>query len=78
MGFPEFGQLTLSPVQVWDLQTLALRARLTGHDSAVLALQLVPERNWLISSSGAFQPIPELRCGGNANVSLDQAMALFA
>ncbi|KAL8283220.1 hypothetical protein RQP46_005998 [Phenoliferia psychrophenolica] len=40
------------PQRVWDLQTLALRARLTGHESAVLALQLVPERNWLISSSG--------------------------
>ncbi|KAM0756418.1 Zn-dependent exopeptidase [Meredithblackwellia eburnea MCA 4105] len=39
-------------IHVWDLQTLVLRARLSGHEGAVLALQLVPERNWLISSSG--------------------------
>lgn len=40
--------------QVWDLRTHSLRARLTGHTGAVLALQLVPERDWLISASGGL------------------------
>ncbi|KAG0655005.1 hypothetical protein C6P46_001294 [Rhodotorula mucilaginosa] len=39
-------------IHVWDLATLSLRSRLTGHEGAVLALQLVPERDWLISASG--------------------------
>ncbi|GAA5958312.1 hypothetical protein JCM3765_004788 [Sporobolomyces pararoseus] len=39
-------------IHVWDLDTLTLKARLTGHDGAVLSLQLVRERDWLISSSG--------------------------
>ncbi|CEQ42056.1 SPOSA6832_03827, partial [Sporobolomyces salmonicolor] len=39
-------------LQVWDLDTLNLRARLTGHEGAVLALQVVRERDWLISASG--------------------------
>ncbi|GAA5875874.1 hypothetical protein JCM1840_002961 [Sporobolomyces johnsonii] len=39
-------------IHVWDLDTLTLRARLTGHEGAVLALQLVRERDWLISASG--------------------------
>ncbi|ORY68046.1 hypothetical protein BCR35DRAFT_294767 [Leucosporidium creatinivorum] len=39
-------------IHVWDLSTLSLRARLTGHTGAVLALQLVKERDWLISASG--------------------------
>lgn len=42
----------LALVQVWDLSTLNLRARLNGHTGAVLALQLVREREWLISGSG--------------------------
>jgi hypothetical protein len=42
------------PFKVWDLGTLTLKARLTGHDGAVLSLQLVRERDWLISSSGTF------------------------
>lgn len=44
--------LTYILLQVWDLATLSLRARLTGHTGAVLALQLVKERDWLISASG--------------------------
>ncbi|KAK4046917.1 hypothetical protein OIO90_006399 [Microbotryomycetes sp. JL221] len=39
-------------IHVWDLATLRLRGRLTGHTGAVLALQLVKSRHWLISSSG--------------------------
>ncbi|BGP43435.1 hypothetical protein JCM10449v2_007470 [Rhodotorula kratochvilovae] len=39
-------------IHVWDLATLSPCARLTGHDGAVLALQLVPARDWLISASG--------------------------
>ncbi|GAA5842241.1 hypothetical protein JCM3766R1_005079 [Sporobolomyces carnicolor] len=39
-------------IHVWDLGTLSLKARLTGHEGAVLSLQLVRERDWLISSSG--------------------------
>ncbi|POY70603.1 hypothetical protein BMF94_6381 [Rhodotorula taiwanensis] len=39
-------------IHVWDLATLSLRSRLTGHDGAVLALQLIPERDWLVSASG--------------------------
>ncbi|BGP27612.1 hypothetical protein JCM10295v2_006586 [Rhodotorula toruloides] len=38
--------------RVWDLATLSLRARLTGHEGAVLALQTVSEPGWLISASG--------------------------
>lgn len=51
--------LTPRGCQVWDLATLSLRSRLTGHEGAVLALQLVPERDWLISASG---PSPALSC----------------
>lgn len=40
------------PDQVWDLTTLARKAVLAGHTGAVLALQYVPERDWLLSSSG--------------------------
>lgn len=47
--------------QVWDLATLSLRSRLTGHDGAVLALQLIPERDWLVSASGASPSEPEHR-----------------
>lgn len=43
----------LSRPQVWDLKNLSLRARLCGHEGAVLALQVVKERDWLISSSGS-------------------------
>ncbi|BGP03427.1 hypothetical protein JCM10021v2_007160 [Rhodotorula toruloides] len=39
-------------IHVWDLETLSLRARLTGHEGAVLALQVVPAFGWLISASG--------------------------
>ncbi|GAA5844298.1 hypothetical protein JCM9279_001759 [Rhodotorula babjevae] len=39
-------------IHVWDLATLSPCARLTGHEGAVLALQLVPARRWLISASG--------------------------
>ncbi|GAA5998967.1 glutamine amidotransferase subunit DUG2 [Rhodotorula paludigena] len=39
-------------IHVWDLATLSPCARLTGHDGAILALQLVPARDWLISASG--------------------------
>ncbi|BGP11341.1 hypothetical protein JCM10049v2_007246 [Rhodotorula toruloides] len=39
-------------IHVWDLETLSLRARLTGHEGAVLALQVVPTHGWLISASG--------------------------
>ncbi|GAA5958782.1 hypothetical protein JCM21900_004760 [Sporobolomyces salmonicolor] len=39
-------------IHVWDLDTLNLRARLTGHEGAVLALQVIRERDWLISASG--------------------------
>ncbi|KAI5474387.1 beta-ala-his dipeptidase [Pseudohyphozyma bogoriensis] len=38
-------------IHVWDLNSFTLRARLCGHESAVLALKLVEERGWLISSS---------------------------
>ncbi|BGP54969.1 hypothetical protein JCM8202v2_002557 [Rhodotorula sphaerocarpa] len=39
-------------IHVWDLATLSLRSRLTGHEGAVLALQLIPEHDWLVSASG--------------------------
>ncbi|GAA6048648.1 hypothetical protein JCM3770_001999 [Rhodotorula araucariae] len=39
-------------IHVWDLATLSPCARLSGHEGAVLALQLVPARHWLISASG--------------------------
>ncbi|GAA5873250.1 hypothetical protein JCM8547_008613 [Rhodosporidiobolus lusitaniae] len=39
-------------IHVWDAETLSSIARLTGHTGAVLALQLVQERDWLISASG--------------------------
>ncbi|GAA6037565.1 hypothetical protein JCM8097_006116 [Rhodosporidiobolus ruineniae] len=39
-------------IHVWDYDTLAPVGRLTGHTGAVLALQLVEERDWLISASG--------------------------
>ncbi|GAA6010624.1 hypothetical protein JCM11491_002998 [Sporobolomyces phaffii] len=39
-------------IHVWDLGSWSLKARLTGHEGAVLSLQLVRERDWLISSSG--------------------------
>ncbi|GAA5904558.1 hypothetical protein JCM6882_004907 [Rhodosporidiobolus microsporus] len=39
-------------IHVWDCDTLSPLARLTGHTGAVLALQLVQERDWLISASG--------------------------
>ncbi|BGP20053.1 hypothetical protein JCM10213_003563 [Rhodosporidiobolus nylandii] len=39
-------------IHVWDYETLAPIARLSGHTGAVLALQLVAERDWLISASG--------------------------
>lgn len=39
-------------VQVWDLKTLARKSVLSGHTGAILALQFVPECDWLISSSG--------------------------
>ncbi|GAA6060784.1 hypothetical protein JCM10212_005433 [Sporobolomyces blumeae] len=39
-------------IHVWDLNTLTLKTRLSGHEGAVLSLQLVRERDWLISSSG--------------------------
>ena len=51
--------LTPRGCQVWDLATLSLRSRLTGHEGAVLALQLVPERDWLVSASG---PSPTFSC----------------
>ncbi|GAA6008400.1 hypothetical protein JCM10207_000113 [Rhodosporidiobolus poonsookiae] len=41
-----------SSIQVWDLDTLAPVARLTGHSGAVLALLVVPECEWLVSASG--------------------------
>jgi hypothetical protein len=44
--------------QVWDSNTLSQVARLTGHTGAVLALQLVKERDWLISASGSSHPRP--------------------
>jgi di- and tripeptidase len=44
--------ILLTGPQVWDLATLSLVARLKGHTGAVLAFQVVKERNWLISSSG--------------------------
>lgn len=39
---------------MWHLDSLALLARMEGHSGAVLALELVQERErpWLISSSG--------------------------
>lgn len=46
-----YGGSQSGDIHVWDLSTLSLRARLTGHESAVLSLQLVKERGWLISSS---------------------------
>lgn len=67
MRLPPFparrARLDMSPVrfadsnlsQVWDLETLSLRARLTGHEGAVLALQVVPTHGWLISASGRVQ-----------------------
>ncbi|GAA5821143.1 hypothetical protein JCM11251_001983 [Rhodosporidiobolus azoricus] len=39
-------------LHVWDYDTLTPMARLTGHTGAVLALELVQERDWLISASG--------------------------
>ncbi|KAM0790317.1 hypothetical protein ACM66B_003203 [Microbotryomycetes sp. NB124-2] len=39
-------------IHIWDLDTMTLKGRLTGHEGAVLALQIVKSRNWLISASG--------------------------